>query len=270
MAERDYVLGTHAAELERLGLQHRLWRARVLDAWRRARLGPGQIVLDVGAGPGYAAVDLAEIVGRTGRVVALERSRRFLDALVASAAARGLAQLEALEIDVVSGDFGVLAADAAWCRWVLCFVSEPRTVIRRIRAALKPGGVAVFHEYLDYGAWALSPPCAPHARFVQQVITSWRAEGGEPDVGRFLAGYLIEAGFRLESTRVHTEFIAPADPLWRWPIAYVEVGAERFVELGLISAPEARELVAAVRAAEARPETRMLTPPVLEVIARLP
>lgn len=268
MAERDYVLGTHDAELERLGLQHRLWRARVLDAWRRARLGPGQTVLDVGAGPGYASLDLAEIVGRAGRVVALERSRRFLDALVARAAARGLAQLEARELDVVSGDFAVSGADAAWCRWVLCFVSDPGAVLGRIRAALRPGGVAVFHEYLDYRAWALSPPCPVHARFVEQVITSWRAEGGEPDVGRFLTRDLLAAGFRIESTRLHVEFIEPADPFWKWPIAYVEVGSERFVELGLMSAAQARELVAEVRAAEARPETRMLTPPVLEVIAR--
>jgi len=270
MTERDYVLGTHDAELERLGLQHRLWRPRVLDAWRRARLGAGQTVLDVGAGPGYAALDLAEIVGRSGRVVALERSRRFLDALTARATARGLAQLEARELDVVTGDFGPLAADAAWCRWVLCFVSDPRTVVRRIGQALRPGGVAVFHEYLDYGAWALSPPCPPHERFVGQVITSWRAEGGEPDIGRLLCGYLVAAGFRIESTRVHTEFVEPADPLWQWPIAYVEVGSERFVELGLMTAAEAGELIAAVRAAEARTETRMLTPPVLEVITRRP
>jgi SAM-dependent methyltransferase len=88
MAERDYVLGTHDAELERLGLQHRLWRPRMLDAWRRAGSGAGQTVLDVGAGPGYAALDLAEIVGPTGRVLALERSRRFLGALAPHARPR--------------------------------------------------------------------------------------------------------------------------------------------------------------------------------------
>ncbi len=270
MTERDYVLGTHDAELERLGLQHRLWRARMLDAWRRARIGPGQTVIDVGAGPGYASIDLAEIVGRDGRVLALERSRRFLDALVERAAARGLTQLATLETDVVTGEFGVQDADAAWCRWVLCFVSDPRRVVRRIRQALRPGGVAVFHEYLDYRAWAISPPCPPHARFVEQVISSWRAEGGEPDVGRYLTGYLLAEGFRVESARVHAEFIEPADPLWAWPMAYVATGAARFVELGLMSAAEAGELAAAVRAAEARPETRMLTPPVLELVARLP
>ena len=51
-AERTYFLGTHDEELERLGLQHRVWRPTVLDCWRRAGIGPGSKVLDVGAGPG--------------------------------------------------------------------------------------------------------------------------------------------------------------------------------------------------------------------------
>lgn len=80
-AERDYVLGTHEEELARLGLQHRVWRPVVLDCWQRAGLTAGKRVLDVGAGPGYAAIDLAEIVGSTGEVVALERSQNFVRAM---------------------------------------------------------------------------------------------------------------------------------------------------------------------------------------------
>src|SRR5678816_202122 len=77
--EQDYVLGTHDEELNRLGLQHRVWRPRALDAWRRAGFTIGQTILDVGCGPGYATLDLAEIAGTTGRVVAMDRSARFLD-----------------------------------------------------------------------------------------------------------------------------------------------------------------------------------------------
>jgi hypothetical protein len=29
--DRSYVIGTHEAEIERLGVQHRVWRAGVLD-----------------------------------------------------------------------------------------------------------------------------------------------------------------------------------------------------------------------------------------------
>ena len=73
--ERDYVLGTNDEEIQRLALQHRVWRPRALDAWRRAGFTAGQTLLDVGCGPGHATVDLAGIVGPSGRVVAVDRSR---------------------------------------------------------------------------------------------------------------------------------------------------------------------------------------------------
>ena len=81
VTERDYVLGTHDEELARLGLQHRIWRPIALDCWQKAGITIGSRVLDVGAGPGYAATDLAEIVGPTGKVVAVERSSNFVRAL---------------------------------------------------------------------------------------------------------------------------------------------------------------------------------------------
>ena len=91
MSERDYVLGTHDEEVARLGRQHDVWRPQVLDALRRAGVGPGQCVLDIGAGPDFATTDLAQIVGPRGRVIAFERSRRFIHVLKARAAALGLA-----------------------------------------------------------------------------------------------------------------------------------------------------------------------------------
>src|SRR5437879_5628265 len=48
MAERDYVLGTHDDEIDRLGLQHLVWRPWMLDSWRRAGITRGTRVLDVG------------------------------------------------------------------------------------------------------------------------------------------------------------------------------------------------------------------------------
>ena len=81
-------------------LQHRVWRPRALDAWRRAGITVGDTVLDVGSGPGHAALDLAEIVGPSGRVLAIDRSRRFLDWLEAARAARGLAHLTTHEVDL--------------------------------------------------------------------------------------------------------------------------------------------------------------------------
>src|SRR5436309_12083039 len=95
--DRDYILGTHEEELARLGLQHRVWRPVALDCWQRAGITVGRRVLDVGAGPGYAAVDLAEIVGPTGEVVALERSQNFIRSMENSCRARSLTNVKSHE-----------------------------------------------------------------------------------------------------------------------------------------------------------------------------
>src|ERR1700724_3775119 len=98
--ERDYVLGTHEEELERLGVQHRAWRPVVLNCWQQAGITVGSKVLDVGAGPGYATVDLAEIVGPRGRVVAVERSHNFVNAI----RAKSLSNVDVHELDLMNDD----------------------------------------------------------------------------------------------------------------------------------------------------------------------
>ena len=79
MSNDDYVLGTHDAEITRLGIQHRVWRPHMLDAWMRAGMTSGSRVIDFGAGPWFGTLDAAEIVGPQGEVVAIERSTNFLD-----------------------------------------------------------------------------------------------------------------------------------------------------------------------------------------------
>src|SRR6185436_11078143 len=77
----DYVLGTGSDEAVRLGLQHRLWSAATHILWERAGIQPGQTVLDIGSGPGHASLDLAQIVGPAGRVIAVDESATFLKQL---------------------------------------------------------------------------------------------------------------------------------------------------------------------------------------------
>ena len=75
--DRDYILGTNNEELRRLGLQHNVWKPYVLECWQRAGITVGHKVIDIGAGPGFATIDLAEIVGETGEVHYIERSDNF-------------------------------------------------------------------------------------------------------------------------------------------------------------------------------------------------
>ncbi len=268
MADRDYVLGTHDDEIYRLGFQHRVWRPRALDAWTRARIGDGSKVIDFGAGPGFATMDLAEIVGPTGEVYALERSRRFLDTLEAQARARGLAQVKAYELDFATDALPVKDADAAWVRWVFAFLPDPKAALKKLVDALRPGGALVIHEYLVYEAWRLAPPAPNFERFVEEVIANWRGSGGEPNIGRELPAWLAEMGLKLESYRPHIDIVSKDDNVWRWPIGFFDIHIDRLLELNRISPELARDMREEFARVSAQPGTLMVTPLVVEIVAR--
>jgi SAM-dependent methyltransferase len=265
--DRDYVLGTHEEELQRLGLQHRVWRPTVLECWRRAGIGPGMSVLDVGAGPGYAALDLAELVAPTGRVIAVERSARFLQAGRDAAQARGLTNIEFLEIDLMADALPATKVDATWCRWVACFVASPRDLVKKLAAALRPGGVAVFHEYSNYATWQLAPRRPLHEEFVRHVMSNWRDAGGEPDIALDLPTYLDEAGFELREATPRLFCLRPADEMWQWPASFVQSHPDRLVDLGRVSHSWADAVRKEYQDATADPRTLQFTPTVLELIA---
>ena len=268
--EREYVLGTDRDEVERLGLQHRLWRERVMEAWEHAGFGAGQTVVDVGSGPGHASFDLSEVVGPGGRVEAIDQSARFISEINSQAAARGVKNITTHECDITRGDLPVSDADGAWVRWVLCFLPEPRAVLERIVATLKPGGALVVHDYYDYCQWGFARQLPEHARFLDAVVKSWRADGGNPDVGRDVLRWLREMGFEIEWMRTVTELIRPADPLWQWAATFIRTGRHRLVEVGFLTEAESDAIVTALAAAEAEPETLMVTPGVLQLVARRP
>lgn len=267
LPDSDYVLGTTDAEAARLALQHAVWRPRACDAWRRAGFTAGQRILDVGAGPGCAALDLAEVVGRDGRVLALDQSRRFLDLLDAAAEARGLRTIETVELDLDAGTLPPLDADAAWCRWIFAFVRRPRELLAAIGEALPSGGVLALHEYVDYGTWRLAPRLPELEEFVAAVMRSWRDAGGEPDIALDLPGWLPDAGFRVTEVRPIVDVVTPRDFVWQWPATFFESGLARLVDLGYFDAGRAAEIRDAFRSAAARQGVRMITPAVLEIIA---
>jgi SAM-dependent methyltransferase len=265
--ERDYVLGTHDEEIARLGLQHRVWRGRTLQCWQRAGITKGWRVLDAGAGPGYATLDLAEMVGSAGMVIAVERSARFLEHARQACRERGYSHVQFREMDLMEEPLGALDLDAAWCRWISSFVHSPAKLVANISAALRVGGVVAFHEYVDYCCWRMAPHGERHEEFVREVMASWRATGGEPDVARGLPQLLCDAGFAIRQVAPIVLAVRPPDFEWQWPATFIEINLRRLLELGRVQADWVDSVRAALRLAEANPATVMITPMMLEIIA---
>jgi SAM-dependent methyltransferase len=264
----DYVLGTHDEEIERLGLQHNVWRPRVMAAWQRAGFTVGHTLIDVGCGPGYATLDLAEIVGPSGRIVAVDRSRRFLDALDARRRACGFDNISIVEADLDVATFDEGAGDGAWCRWVAAFVPRPNHLLERVARGLKPGATFVLHEYFDYATWRVMPRSPSFEVFVEATIANWRRSGGEPDIALDIPRWLEALGFTIESLTPIVDVISPRDYAWQWLKSFVNVGLERLLELGAVDERTGAEIANAFDMIDADPSARMITPAVLEIISR--
>ncbi|MDZ4774361.1 MAG: methyltransferase domain-containing protein [Planctomycetota bacterium] len=266
----EYVLGTGADELERLGLQHRLWSDAAHAAWKLARLTPGARVLDVGSGPGYAAFDLAQIVQRAGAVVAVDESQSFIEYVAEQARARSLPQLVGRVGDVQRLDdilAGERAFDLAYARWVLCFVQSPDAVVAGVARALRPGGRFVVHDYFNYTSMTTAPRRESYAKIVQATGRSWRARGGDPDIGGRLPRLLHECGFEIEHVTAHQRLARPGDSMWPWVESWWRNFVPRLVALREITDDDASIFFADFESMRAETDFTVL-PCVYEIVAR--
>ncbi|HEX8906813.1 MAG TPA: methyltransferase domain-containing protein [Longimicrobiaceae bacterium] len=264
--EREYLLGTDDDELARLGFQHQLWAGEAVAAWSRAGFGPGQKLLDVGCGPGYATLDLARLVGPAGRVHGVDVSARFVAHLRARAGALGARNVTAEVLDLTAADLAEGGFDGAYARWLLCFVRDPAAVVRRVAAALKPGAAFVVWDYLKYDGLAMSPGDPAFDRVFAAMVESWRATGGDGDVGRRVPRMMIDAGLDVVRVEPCIRGARPGSPLWQWPRTFYSNFLPALVRGGFITQADADAFDARWAERERDPAAFFSTPPQVTII----
>ena len=268
MADSSYLLGTHAEELERLRFQHQLWLPEAQAAWQRAGLAEGGRVLDVGAGPGFAAMDLARVVGPSGRVLGLELSPNYVAAGRALATAEGLAQLELRQCNLLEDAWPEERFELIWCRWVAMFLPRLAPLLDGLDQCSQPGGQVLIHEYVHWDSFGLHPHGKAIRRFGEACQQSFRQAGGDPDVNRRLPALLSARGWRIEELRPLPVVGRHGSMAAQWLQTFVAVYGTRLQELGLWSSRDATEADAEIAAAAQEAGSFWVGPTLLELIAR--
>ncbi len=268
----NYLLGTDTTELQRLGIQHRLWAAQAASIWDRAGIGVGSRVLDIGTGPGYAAADLAELVGPSGKVLGIEGSPNYIDAFVDRMTAldlncaevrRGdIHQLETVLTEDETGSY-----DAAYCRWVLSFSPDIDTVFAQIHAALKPGGRVIIQDYFNWRAMSIAPRDPVFTKAINALLEYWEGNEGSNDIMGDVPRALREAGFQLAEFQATQRIAFPTSPLWAWPDSFWPSIIPRVVEAGHLAQPDADAFFRLWREASQDPDRFVAVPPVFDAIA---
>jgi len=264
--EREYVLGTHDDELRRLGFQHQVWAAPTAALFERARFAPGQHLLDLGCGPGYATADLAQLVGVNGAVLAVDVSQRFLASLEAMVAARELHNVRWQQNDAASLDLPDGQLDGAFARWVLCFTPNPASVIAEVARVLKPGARFALLDYANYEAFTMAPASDAIARVIHATGKSVRMSGGDFGVGQSVPALMHGAGFDVEYLEPIVRIARPGSALWNWPASFFRNYLPTLVTLGLITDDERHEFESVWKDRSDNPAAYLITPTMVGVV----
>ncbi len=265
--EKEYVLGTDADELARLGFQHRLWSEQAYALWERAGFRPGQTILDVGCGPGFATLDLAQLIGNTGRVIGVDASDRFIGYLKSQITARGMTNVDVRVGDVQKLELPPASVDAAYARWVMCFVPDPDAVVAGVARALKPGGVFTIQDYFNYTAISLAPKSAAFDRVIAAVSKSWKQHGGDDDIVGRLPAILANNGFTVREIKPILRVGRPGDIVWHWPTTFFRNYIPKLVEMGFLTKDDQRAYDEEWETRTRDPNSFFMTPPVWDVVA---
>jgi ubiquinone/menaquinone biosynthesis C-methylase UbiE len=242
MELRDpYVLRSKdEEEIARLAFQHEVWLEPTRRALDAAGFAAGDVVADLGCGPGFLTLELAQRVGRSGRVLGVDSSPRFVQSLETRIAQAGATQVKAVLADVRDEVAASASLDGVVCRWTLMFVPEPERVLARVATALRPGGIFVAMEYGQFLSMALHPAGPAFVRTYRAVHQLIASAGGDADIGDRLPSMVEDAGMVAVDARSVTREGRPGDPLWRW-LEATHRNHGNLVEAGLISADELEE-----------------------------
>lgn len=178
--------GAAMVEEFRKDLTHLTWdevytrqeeRADLIGAWMDAlRLGPGDRVLEIGAGPGYVSLALAARVGPEGAVYAVDCSAEALGHLGRRQAERGILHIRRIVADAAAMEPFAPATDAALITMVLHHADDPEKILRNTARSVAPDASIVIGEYHPDGPCSHGPP-AEH-RLAPETLRAWCEQAG--------------------------------------------------------------------------------------------
>ena len=189
--ERYVIRGGHAG-FERLQTLARLRMADTSDLFDRVGVAPGWNCVDLGSGSGDLTREIARRVGPRGRVSGLDMDATKVELARAAAAQQPLdnAVFEVVNLE----DWAEVAEfDMAYCGLVLQHLADPVDLLRRMWAALRPGGVVVVED-ADFDGLFPYPPSSGFDFYADNYREVLRRRGGDPAIGRKLCHLFAEAG----------------------------------------------------------------------------
>lgn len=262
----DYTLRVSDAEISRYRIMAQHALEREADQLAAAGVVPGAVVADVGCGPAAMTVELARMVGPSGRAIGVEREDEAIAAARQVVEQSGVDNVELIQASATSTGIPAGSVDLAMTRHVLAHNGgDEQNIVDHLASLVRSGG-SVYLVDVDLSMMRIKDMDPDLADVSDRYVEFHRARGNDPQIGLRLGDLLAGAGLDVVSFTGFFQ-IFPAPPGLRPP----QVAArEAMIAQGTITAADADRWEAAFERMDTAPKRPTLFTPVFVGIGRKP
>jgi SAM-dependent methyltransferase len=267
MPRYRYLLGDSRRESLRLQRQARLWDPTAHALFDRLHIKRGWRVLEIGPGQGSLHMELRRRVRAPVDIV--ERSSTFSEALRRRCERDGFGAGAVWQCDLIDAPIPRNAYDLIFARWVFLFLPDVDAHLRRLTAALKPGGRLVIQDYCR-GTLRMVPEPPEWNDFLLADLAFFASQGGDANIGARLPRLYEQAGLDVIEVTPTTKVGRPGSLEWDWMSTYFLGILTRYGRHRPFTSAKAASLRRHWLTAARRKTSLLISPTVLDVVGRRP
>ncbi len=265
MARYQYILGDRRRERARLRHQASIWDPKALALFDRLKVRRGWRVLEIGPGQGSLHKELRRRV--RGPVDVIEPSETFAGGIRRIARRDGFGGGHLWQCHLIDAPLPKNTYDLIFARWVFLFLPDVDAHLRKLVAALKPGGRLAVEDYCR-GTLRMVPEPPAWGDFLEADLAFFATQGGDANIGARLPAIYAQAGLDVVDLTPTTKVGRPGSLEWDWMSTYFLGILDRYARVRPFTKTKAASLRRHWLAAARRRTSLLISPTVLDVVGR--
>lgn len=240
MNQERYALDVGLSDLHRMTLLGNIYKHYNTQCIQHCGLNKGMHVADIGCGPGNMSLWLAEKVGTSGSVTAIDNSDEQLSILKDQLFQQNITHVIPKKVDIYELSHQLTQKfDLVYCRFLMVHLQDPLAAIKQLQKILKPQGCLIIAE-LDNRTWYSYPSSAHFQKEVNLLCETGKLRGVDLEIGKKL--YTLFRQCHFNNIKVDIAQPVLENENREYVIAKVKAWGKKYLEHHLVSQNELETL----------------------------